>query len=164
MKYDESSIHSLEDRKLKDEKGMELYNMMESLAYEVDKLDMLQKTAEEILPLLKDKKLAKQLNLQAYIKEIEALRSNLVITTGDNYVGAAEPQLREKIASLYGEVVGYAGKPSGAQMANLNLLKTRLTEAGAKVKTVVQKSDELNKQLLKAKIDKIIVATLNEKA
>ena len=164
LKYDESSIHSLEDRKLKDEKGMELYNMMESLAYEVDKLDMLQKTAEEILPLLKDKKLAKQLDLQAYIKEIEALRSNLVITTGDNYVGAAEPQLREKIASLYGEVVGYAGKPSGAQMANLNLLKTRLTEAGAKVKTVVQKSDALNKQLLKAKIDKIIVATLNEKA
>ena len=143
---------------------MELYNMMESLAYEVDKLDMLQKTAEEILPLLKDKKLAKKLNLQAYIKEIEDLRSILVITKGDNYVGAAEPQLREKIASLYGEVVGYAGKPSGAQLANLNLLKTKLTAAGTKVKTVVQKSEALNKELLKAKIEKTIVATLNERA
>ena len=72
--------------------------------------------------------------------------------------------MREKIASLYSEVVGYAGKPSGAQLANLNLLKTRMVEANSKVETVVKKSEALNKQLLKAKIAKTIVATLNEKA
>ena len=161
LKYDENSIHSDEDRKIRDEKGMELYNMMESLAYEVDKLDMLQKTAEEIIPLIKDKKLAKQLNLPAYIKEIEDLRKVLVVTTGDNYVGTAEPQLREKIATLYGEVAGYAGKPSGAQIGNLALLSSKLTEAKAKVEMSVKKSETLNKQLEKAKINKQIIAREN---
>ncbi len=161
LKYDENSIHSTADRKVKDEKSMELYRMMEVLAFEVDKLDMLQKTAEEILPLIKDKKLSKQLNLEAYIKEIEALRSQLVVTKGDNYVGAAEPQLREKIATLYGEVVGYAGKPSNAQMANLNLLTGRLNGAKEKVKVVADKAELLNQKLEKAKIDKKIIAVNN---
>jgi hypothetical protein len=143
---------------------MELYSMMEALAYEVDKLDLLQKTAEEILPLLKDKKLAKQLNLAGYIKEIEDLRSVLVVTKGDNYVGASEPQLREKIATLYGEVIGYAGKPSNAQLANLRLLTSRLQDAKVKVNNVVQKSDELNNKLSKAKIDKKIIALNNNGA
>ncbi|MBK9736073.1 MAG: hypothetical protein IPO92_14385 [Saprospiraceae bacterium] len=161
LKYDENSIHTLEERKLKDEKSMELYNMMETLAHEVDKIDMLQKSSEEILPLLTDKKLAKQLNLSEYVKEIEGLRSVMVVTKGDNYVGAAEPQLREKIATLYSEVVGYAGKPSGAQLANLNLLVTKLTDARAKVKSVVDKAETLNKLLIKAKIDKKIISGIN---
>lgn len=164
LKYDENSIHTIDERKLRDEKSMELYSMMEALAYEVDKLDLLQKTAEEILPLLKDKKLAKQLNLAGYIKEIEDLRSVLVVTKGDNYVGASEPQLREKIATLYGEVIGYAGKPSNAQLANLRLLTSRLQDAKVKVNNVVQKSDELNNKLSKAKIDKKIIALNNNGA
>jgi photosystem II stability/assembly factor-like uncharacterized protein len=158
IKYDENSIHSEADRKLKDEKGMELYQMNEILAFEVDRLDMLQKTAEEIKPLIKDKKLSKQLNLDGYIKEIEALRSTLVVTKGDNYVGAAEPELREKIAALYGEVASYAGKPSGAQLANLSLLNKKLTEAKTKVEVSVKKSEDLNKVLEKAKITKKIMA------
>lgn len=158
IKYDENSIHSDADRKLKDEKGMELYRMNEILAFEVDKLDMLQKTAESLKPLIKDKKLAKQLNLEAYIKEIETLRSTLVVTKGDNYVGAAEPQLREKIASLYGEVASYAGKPSGAQLSNLSLLSQKLNEAKTKVEMSVKKSEGLNKILEKAKIPQKIMA------
>ena len=158
IKYDENSIHSEADRKLKDEKGMELYQMNEVLAFEVDRLDMLQKTAEELKPLIKDKKLSKQLNLDGYIKEIEALRSTLVVTKGDNYVGAAEPELREKIAALYGEVAGYAGKPSGAQLANLSLLSKKLNEAKTKVEMSVKKSEDLNKVLEKAKIPKKIMA------
>ncbi len=96
LKYDPSSIHSEEDRKVKDEKAMELYRMMEFLADEVEKIDQLQSTSESIKGGLKDKKMLKKLQLNEYIKEIEDLRKVLVVTTGDNYVGAAEPQLREK--------------------------------------------------------------------
>ncbi len=161
IKYDENSIHSEADRKIKDEKGMELYRMNEALAFEVNKLDMLQKSAEEIAPLIKDKKLSKQLNLSGYIKEIEDLRSVMVVTKGDNYVGAAEPQLREKIASLYGEVAGYAGKPSGAQLSNLGLLTKKLEAAKVKIEATVKKSETINKLLEKAKINKKIVAREN---
>jgi photosystem II stability/assembly factor-like uncharacterized protein len=164
LKYDENSIHSIEDRKIKDEKSMELYQLMEGLAYEVEKVDLLQKTTEEIAPLIKDKKLNKQLNLSAFIKELEDLRSTLVVTKGDNYVGAAEPQLREKIATLYGEVVGYAGKPSGAQLSNLVLLTKRYSEAKSKIGTIISKSEALNKMLEKAKIDKRIISRINQGA
>ena len=68
----------------------------------------------------------KKLAINEYIKEIEDLRKVLVVTTGDNYVGAAEPQLREKIANLYGEVLSYAGKPTNAQLKNLDLLQGKL--------------------------------------
>ena len=80
------------------------------------------------------------------------------MTKGDNYVGAAEPELREKIAALYGEVASYAGKPSGAQLANLSLLNKKLTEAKTKVEVSVKKSEDLNKVLEKAKITKKIMA------
>ena len=73
-------------------------------------------------------------------------------------MGAAEPQLREKIASLYGEVASYAGKPSGAQLSNLSLLSQKLNEAKTKVEMSVKKSEGLNKILEKAKIPQKIMA------
>lgn len=164
LKYDKNSIHTEEERKIKDEKSLELYKMMETLAYEVEKIDLLQKTAEDLKPLLKDKKLAKKLNIEDYIKSIEALRSTLVVTKGDNYVGAADPQLREKIATLYGEVVGYAGKPSNAQLSNLDMLKNRLQNSTLKVDEIIKKADLINKQLEKAKIEQRIKSRLNDGA
>ena len=164
LKYDEESIHSLEDRKIKDEKAMQLYQMVEDLANEVDKLDVLQASVNEVMPLVTDKKLSKKLNLDGYVKDIEAQRAAMVVTTGDNYVGAAEPQLREKLASLYSEVVSYAGKPSGAQLDNLNLLSAKIEDARAKVKSITDKTEMINAELQKAKVDKQIKFRLNEGA
>ncbi len=152
LKYDPSSIHSVEDRKVKDEKAMELYRMMEFLADEVDKIDQLQSTSESIKGGLKDKKMLKKLQLNEYIKEIEDLRKVLVVTTGDNYVGSAEPQLREKIANLYGQVLSYAGKPTNAQLKNLDLLQGKLNEAKTKIKNLEAKAETINQLLEKNKI------------
>jgi hypothetical protein len=152
LKYDPNSIHSEEDRKIKDAKAMELYKMMESLADEVEKIDQLQKSSETISGSIKDKKMLKKLQLNEYIKEIEELRKVLVVTTGDNYVGAAEPQLREKIAGLYGEVLGYAGKPTNAQLKNLDMLQGKLKDASAKIKNLETKAETINQLLGKNKI------------
>ena len=152
LKYDPNSIHSEEDRKIKDAKAMELYKMMESLADEVEKIDQLQKSSETISGSVKDKKMLKKLQLNEYVKEIEDLRKILVVTTGDNYVGAAEPQLREKIANLYGEVLGYAGKPTNAQLKNLDMLQGKLKEATSKIKNLETKAESINLLLEKNKI------------
>jgi hypothetical protein len=45
-----------------------------------------------------------------------------VITTGDNYVGAAEPRLREKLGDIYSNVAGYYGAPSPSQMETIQVL------------------------------------------
>ncbi len=132
LKPDPSSIHSAEDRKQQFDVTMKLYNMSEQLAWLVDQLDALRDgAAERVKQNDKLKKAADPL-----LKDLDALKESLVITKGDNYVGTADPQLREKIATLYSEVAGYFGRPSNAQMANLNVLETRLKDAQAKFETI----------------------------
>ncbi|HKL91195.1 MAG TPA: hypothetical protein VJ880_08435, partial [Allomuricauda sp.] len=53
----------------------------------------------------------------------------LVITTGDNYVGAAEPQLRERMADLYSKVASSYDKPSAAELKNLEVIAERFNTA-----------------------------------
>jgi hypothetical protein len=102
--------------------------MTQELAYLVYEVDELIAKAEAD----KDKKTSGKLG---------ELKETLVITTGDNYVGAAEPQLREKMADLYSKVASSYDKPSAADMENLNLLTERFSSAAetlAKLKKKVK--------------------------
>ncbi len=149
--YDPTSIYTAEERETKQKATMKLYKMTEDLAYAVDQLDHLQSGAESLLLSLQDdKRKLRNLKLQDYISSIENLRRRLVITTGDNYVASAEPQLREKISELYGEVVGYPGKPSLAQLNKMNELSSELDPSLSAVANIVAKAEELNKTLEKA--------------
>ncbi len=128
LKADPNSMHTDADRKLQNETAMKLYGMNEQLAHLVDNLNTLRdSTAARLAANAKLKKVA-----EPFIKELDVLKENLVVTKGDNYVGTAEPQLREKIAGLFGEVTSYVGKPSNAQLTNLTFLETKLKEAQAK--------------------------------
>ena len=49
----------------------------------------------------------------------------MVITTGDNYVGAAEPQLREKLGALYSKIAQGFAPPTNAEKDNMKLLVDR---------------------------------------
>jgi hypothetical protein len=53
----------------------------------------------------------------------ETLKAKMVVTTGDNYVGAAEPQLREKLGELYVTVASNFTAPSPSQVENMELIK-----------------------------------------
>lgn len=156
LKYDHNSIHSPDDRKQRLATINKLIAMSEELAYEADKLDQIQKNAEMLLPFVNQKKLSKKANLTKLIKDIEALRSTMVITTGDNYVGMAEPELREKIATLYGEVNSYPGKPSVAQRASLDVLAKKLDDVKIKSATIIAESNKINAILKQNKSDKLL--------
>jgi hypothetical protein len=52
-----------------------------------------------------------------------------VITTGDNYVDSAEPQLREKMADLYSKIAGSYDKPSNAELENLSIIEEQFNTA-----------------------------------
>jgi len=152
LAYDTESIHSVDDRNTKYKAAMELYTLTENIASEVENLDAIQATAKQI-DTKGDKNLAKKLNLTLLNKEIDDLRATMVVTTGDNYVGAAEPELREKVASLYSAVVGYAGRPTNAQTENAKLLNIRFLNSKTKIDLLVTKAIGLNAILEKAKID-----------
>lgn len=142
---DPESIHSEADRLAQHETAMALYHMNEDLAYLVDQVDQLRAGTDAILAQAAPKKILKM--VEPLADELTAMKKSLVVTTGDNYVGTAEPELREKIASLYGEVAGYAGRPSNAQMANFELLSGELKEAKAKLETLLAGLPKINKAL-----------------
>ncbi|MEM9051028.1 MAG: hypothetical protein AAGC47_03150 [Bacteroidota bacterium] len=100
---------------LKHSTTMKVYDMTEELAYMVYQLD----TYHDSL-MVSNKKMAAELN---------ELKKTLVVTTGDNYVGAAEPQLREKMADLYSKLAGSYDVPSKAEMDNLAAIETRFENA-----------------------------------
>ncbi len=100
---------------LKHKTTMKAYDMTQDLAYMVYQID----TYHESL-VKTNKKLAAQFN---------ELKETLVVTTGDNYVGAAEPQLREKMADLYAKLAGSYDVPSQAELDNLEAIEKRFENA-----------------------------------
>ena len=81
--------------------------------------------------------------------KLNELKETMVITTGDNYVGAAEPQLREKMAKLYGKVAGSYDKPSAADLENLKIITESFDTAKAdfeKLKKKIKDSEAMSLQ------------------
>ena len=114
--YDKNSPLTPADRDLKNSITMQLYDLTQDLAYFVYEVDeMIAKTEAD-----GNKKMTDKLN---------ALKETLVITTGDNYVGSAEPQLREKMTNLYSKVADSWDKPSAADMDNLKIISERYMKA-----------------------------------
>ena len=122
--YTPNSVFTLEERDLQFKTTMELYKMTEDLAYLVYEIDEILKHTEAN----KDNKaLVKQATVLA--AKLNDLKKTLVITSGDNYVGDAEPQLREKMGDIYSKVANYYGKPSESEFQNIKLITNRFNKA-----------------------------------
>ena len=125
VKYDEKSITNLEQRKEQETLTIKLYNMVEDLAYMVYEINETQAKAKEVIETNpKGKKDAQKL-----YDALENLRKDLVITTGDNYVASADPELREKMGDLYSNIASNFNKVSGASKANLELITDDFSKA-----------------------------------
>ncbi len=103
------------DIALKHSTTMKMYDMTQELAYMVYELDGIHSSIKD-----SNKKVADKLY---------SLKETLVVTTGDNYVGSAEPQLREKMADLYSKIAGSYDKPSNAELASLKIIENRFNKA-----------------------------------
>ena len=86
------------------------------------------------------------------------------VTTGDNYVGTAEDELREKINELYAVIAGYFGAPSISELSKLALLKSELDAAQKKYKALQDgKIKDFDKILDKnTSITKPVISTFDE--
>jgi hypothetical protein len=71
--------------------------------------------------------------------KLDNLKSSLVVTTGDNYVGTAPPQLKEKLATLFNEVAGYPGAPSQNEVDNIGVLSAQTQKAIADLELILEK-------------------------
>jgi photosystem II stability/assembly factor-like uncharacterized protein len=113
--YEDNGISS-EAREAKDNMTMALYDMTQELAYLVFQVDAYLDQAQKT----KDTR---------EINRLSALKETLVVTTGDNYVGTAEPQLREKMADVYAKIASGYDAPAAADLENIDLIRARFEQA-----------------------------------
>ncbi len=125
LQADPNSALTAAERQELHETTMKLYNMSQELAYLVYEIDETIAKAEEVAASGKSGGKV----TAPIISELNALKETLVITTGDNYVGSADPQLREKLADLYSKVAAGFAKPSPSEMENLKLLESQYNKA-----------------------------------
>lgn len=118
-----------QDRKFQYETVMKLFNMTEKLAYMVYIMD----------ELISNESISDEMK-----SDLNNLKTSLVITTGDNYVGAAKKQLREKMSDLYAKVASSYDKPSANELENLELIEKEMKSANKRYDKIIQKiSSEL---------------------
>ena len=140
---DPKSAISPADRLKQQTTTQTLFNMNEELAYAVYEVDETIKVIDLIVA--KNKGFAKE---GAKMKTaFEALKFKMVVTTGDGYVGTADPQLREKLGELYATVAGNFTAPSASQMDNMESVKISFDEIMKEFKTIKAKNEaEYTKQ------------------
>jgi hypothetical protein len=122
---DPKSVISSAERKKQAEATKMLFDKNEELAYMVYELD-------EIIALNKKimEKDAKSVKSNGKIdSEFNSLKNTMVVTTGDMYVGAAEPQLREKLSTIYATVASQFDAPSPSQIANIDNVMDKFNTA-----------------------------------
>jgi photosystem II stability/assembly factor-like uncharacterized protein len=135
VQYDPKSEITLAERKKQEEATKRLFDMSQELAYMVYTLDEYQKLAETAVA--KNPKNVKV--TKPFIDELTKLKETLVVTKGDNYVGAAEPQLREKMADLYAKVASNFAAPNKAELDNFEAVDDRFTAAKNDFKKIKDK-------------------------
>ena len=113
-----------DDRKFQHKTVMKLFNMTEELAYMVYVIDEL---------------ILNENTNESTISELNELKKSLVITTGDNYVGAAKKQLREKMSDLYSKVASSYDKPSSNELENLALIENEMKSANKRYSKILKK-------------------------
>jgi hypothetical protein len=116
--YDPRSPFTLEERKKQEAVKADLFRFTQELAYFVYKIDTYREAIREMGAKQKTSR-----ETDALFNELEKLRRQLVITTGDNYVGSAEKMLREKLGDIYSTSASYYGAPSSSQMETVQTLK-----------------------------------------
>jgi photosystem II stability/assembly factor-like uncharacterized protein len=159
VQYDPKSPISLADRKLSQEATRKLFDMSQELAYIVYELDETVKAAEN----LKTVKPAAAKTVTPLINELNKLKDSMVITKGDNYVGAGEPQLREDMAELYGKIASSFFKPSTSELASVDAIESRFAAAKADFKKIKDKHiAKFTEVQAKNKLEPIILKSFDE--
>ncbi len=123
LEDDPKSLLTAAERKANHETTIKLYDMSQELAYMVYELDEILAKAEEV------NKSGGSKVASSVIEDLNELKETLVITTGDNYVDSAEPQLRSKIATLYSKIAGGFQAPSASELENMALLEEQFEKA-----------------------------------
>ena len=147
---DPKSIYTDADRTAQQKATMQLFDLNEKVAYLVQQVDIALPYLKNLQEKATDKKFVKKANLPSLIAELSDFKKTLVVSSSDRYVGAEEPKLREKVSELYGTVATFAGRPSNAQLQNVELITKSFSDANTKFTEMKNRLTAVNSLSAKA--------------
>jgi hypothetical protein len=161
---DPMAPYSSEDIAAQHKVSMEIYKMTEDLAYlnqqVINAIDS-SKSALNALVGAKDFSPLRK-SLQTFIDKLEKVHKELVATKGGQSI-TGEERIREKLSTLYWQVVYYEGKPSTSQVERIKSLTDEMQKQEV-IFEAIKKNDfpKINAQLRNAKLAPL--ATLTREA
>ena len=135
VQYDDKSATTIAERKDQEALTQTLFNMVEDLAYMVYEVNGSMDKAQEVI---KNNPKGKKTAQKTY-DALNEFHKTLVITTGDNYVASADPELREKLGDLYSSIAGNYDKVAQSRKDNYELIKEELDTAKARYEELKNK-------------------------
>jgi photosystem II stability/assembly factor-like uncharacterized protein len=125
---DPRSPYSAADRALQQETSLALYHHLADLTFLTESVVELRDQARARAAALGPRQgLGKRLS--GFAEQLEALRTTL--TSSDSSAISGQEELRERLASLYGAVNAYLGRPSASQLARVPVLAQELAAGKA---------------------------------
>jgi hypothetical protein len=134
--------------------AMRVYDLLGDMSFDVDSINVLHAAlVERAAAAGKDPVLAKHLTELA--GNLEEMRKKIVATTEGGAI-TGEERIREKTAALYGELLGYEGRPADYQLARIDSLTHELKDVSDSFNAFVAKDlPGINKSLTQKKLEPI---------
>jgi photosystem II stability/assembly factor-like uncharacterized protein len=123
---DPRATYSADDRRTEFALSMKLYDLLGEMTYAVDRINAVRLALDErASKLSKDDPLAKRLRDAS--AQADEFRKKIVATKEGGMI-TGEERLREFLADLYGNLVGYEGQPSQTQVERADSLAHELAD------------------------------------
>jgi photosystem II stability/assembly factor-like uncharacterized protein len=158
---DPRAKYTAEDRKLNFDATMRVYNLLDDMTFDVDRINSVRDAlAEKVAKLSANDPL--RTHLQDLAARAEEIRKKIVATKEGGAV-TGEERIREKTTQLYGALVSYEGRPADYQVARIDSLKRELDDVVKEFDSFVAKDiQEANAALAKKKLPIIHPLTREE--
>ena len=156
VERDPRMTHTVADRKAQYDLSVRLYGMLNQMTGVVEKMNGIRGALEDrATQLTASDSLA--LRLRGASDVVDTLRRKVVATKEGGAI-TGEERLRENLTELYGSVVGYEGRPSGAQVARTDAIRREMTDvAGAFDAWLARELGPINAALVAKKLRPIDV-------
>jgi hypothetical protein len=128
---DPRSTHSPGDRKAQFDLAMKLYGLLGDMTYAVEKINALRLALDDRAGKLPAGDPVRK-QLEAASARVDDLRKKIVATKEGGMI-TGEERLRENLSDLYGNVVGYEGRPSQTQVQRSDAIARELADVVAEL-------------------------------
>jgi photosystem II stability/assembly factor-like uncharacterized protein len=145
--------YSPEDRTLQQTTVRRLYGLLADFTYLTDRVRTLRDGANQRASKLSG---AEKKKLTDFANRLDETYKTLVATRDGGWL-SGEEQLRERIASIYGAINSYDGRPTNSQLAEAELVAEELSRKNATFEAALKELDALNRILAAKKLDTLAV-------